>query len=347
MNSFRDDRLVRLALPPGTVWLLSEIGEAKGRQDLFAKQTPQLLEALRETALIQSVESSNRIEGVVVRPDRLLPLVTADARPKDRSEEEIQGYRRALTLIHARAEKLEISSESFRRLHELCQRGAGDAGEWKRLDNDIVEFRPGQAPTVRFRTVPAKGVSSAVEELCRSYRHLLDIRVVHPLVITAGLILDLLCIHPFRDGNGRVSRLATLLALYHHGYGVGRFVSLERLVEETREDYYAVLKESSDRWHEGRHDLVPWLNYYLTVIRRAYRLFEERAGSLKAPRGAKTTLVAAAIDDFDREFSVADLERSCPGVSRDMVRRVVKDLARAGKIQCLGRGPGAKWRKKG
>ncbi len=346
MMSFRNNLLEKLALPAGTVWLLSEIAESKGKQELYTKQTPQLLKALREAALIQSVESSNRIEGVVVEPKRLRPLVIANARPRDRSEEEIQGYRKALNLIHTQDHKHKISADTLLRLHRLCQQGAGDAGVWKRVDNDIVEIRPNRPPVVRFKTVPAKSTVAAVDELCSSYNRLLNEQRVHPLVLAGVLTLDFLCIHPFRDGNGRISRLLTLLVLYHHGYEVGRYISLERLTEETKEDYYAVLNESSTDWHEGRHDLFPWLNYFLSIIRRAYREFEERAATFRSPRGAKTALLQAAIDDFDEEFTLAELKRSCPGVSHDMVRRVLKDLQKTGKVTCLGRGPGAKWQRK-
>jgi Fic family protein len=345
--SFREGRLGELRLPSGTVWLVADIAEAKGRQELYAKQAPQLLTALREMAIVQSVESSNRIEGVTVAPERLRPLVVGNARPRDRSEQEIQGYRRALNLIHTGAADLPVAPEILQRLHRTIQEGAGDAGEWKRTENVIVEVQHGGPPVVRFRPVPAADTPKAIDELCLGYRHALDQEHVPPLVATGALVFDFLCIHPFRDGNGRVSRLLALLALYQHGYQVGRYVSLERLVEETRDDYYEVLRRSSEGWHEGGHDVLPWLNYFLTIVRRAYREFEERVGQVKSPRGAKTALVEAAIEAFPGEFTLADLERACPGVSRDMIRRVLRDLQKAGRVTCLGRGPGAPWRRKG
>jgi Fic family protein len=161
-----------------------------------------------------------------------------------------------------------------------------------------------------------------------------------------AFILDFLCIHPFRDGNGRVSRLLTLLALYQHGYEVGRYISLERLVEEAKEDYYHVLQKSSQRWHDSKHDLLPWLNHFLAIARRAYGEFEQRAGDMKSRRGAKTELVDHAIESTVGEFGITDLERACPGVSRDMIRLRLRDLKAAGRVECLGRGPGAKWRKR-
>lgn len=345
--SFRGNRLKEIALPTGSVWLISDIAEAKGRQQLYTKQAPQLLKALREMALIQSVESSNRIEGVTVAADRLIPLVVGNAKPRDRSEEEIRGYRRALHLIHTDANKLDFSPEFLRQLHRTTQEGAADAGEWKKKENEIIEFRENAPPTIRFRPVSVADTPAAVEELCLSYRASLNQQEVQPLVSVAALVFDFLCIHPFRDGNGRISRLLTLLGLYQHGYEVGRFISLERLVEESRDDYYEALRKSSEGWQEGKHDLVPWLNYFLGVLRRAYREFEQRAGEVKSPRGAKTILVETAIDGFPGDFTLAELERACPGVSRDMVRRVLRQLQKKGRVACLGRGPSAHWRRKG
>jgi len=347
MMSFRGNRLKEIALPTGSVWLISDIAEAKGRQQLYTKQAPQLLKALREMALIQSVESSNRIEGVTVAADRLIPLVVGNAKPRDRSEEEIRGYRRALHLIHTDANKLELSPEFLRQLHRTTQEGAADAGQWKKKENEIIEFRENAPPTIRFRPVSVADTPAAVEELCLSYRASLNQQEVQPLVSVAALVFDFLCIHPFRDGNGRISRLLTLLGLYQHGYEVGRFISLERLVEESRDDYYEALRKSSEGWHEGKHDLIPWLNYFLGVLRRAYHEFERRAGEVKSPRGAKTVLVETAIEGFAGEFTLAELERACPGVSRDMVRLVLRQLQKKGRVACLGRGPSAHWRRKG
>lgn len=347
MMSFRGERLGRLALPTATVWLMTDIAEAKGRQQLFAKQSPQVLKALQEMALVQSVESSNRIEGVTVAPERLRPLVVGHARPRNRSEEEIQGYRRALHLIHTSASKMPVTPELLRRLHATIQEGGNDAGQWKKMENEIVEFRQNEPPRIRFRPVSAAETPAAVEELCLSYRTVIDQKEIQPLLAVAGLVFDFLCIHPFRDGNGRVSRLLTLLALYQHGYEVGRFISLERIVEESREEYYEALYRSSQGWHEGQHDLLPWLNNFLGVLRCAYREFEDRAGQIKTPRGAKTALVSAAIEAFPGDFTLADVERACPGVSRDMVRLVLREMQKKGFVTCLGRGPGATWRKKG
>jgi Fic family protein len=253
------------------------------------------------------------------------------------------GYRRALTLIHTQAETLLISPDLLLRLHRLCQEGSGDAGQFKKVDNEVIELRPGVAPIVRFKCVSAKATPAAVNELCLVYRHAIDQDHIPPLVAIGAFVLDFLCIHPFRDGNGRVSRLLTLLALYQHGYEVGRYISLERLIEEAKEDYYEALQQSSRGWHEGKHDLFPWLNHFFVITRRAYREFEQRAGQVKAPRGAKAGLVLSAIRGQSGEFRLADIEAACPGVGREWIRSLLTDLKAAGKATCRGKGPAARW----
>ena len=271
MMSFRNDRLANTTLGGATVWLLTDIAEAKGREAEILARSPEVVGRLRESALVQSAESSNRIEGVIVEPGRAAELVLRNARPRNRSEEEVQGYRRALDWIHTKAAELAISPETILRLHALAQEGGGDAGQWKQRDNEIVEFPvAGGPPHVRFTPTPARQTPEAMAELCRWYAREVDQRRVQPLVAAAALVLDFLCVHPFRDGNGRVARLLGLLALYHFGYDVGRYVSLERLIEETREEYYENLRLSSVGWHEGKHDLGPWLNYFLVIVRRGY-----------------------------------------------------------------------------
>ena len=341
--SFRGGRLAEMPLPPATVWLLGDVLEAKGRQKLYSKQAPQVLKALREVALVESAESSNRIEGVTVERERLRPLVLGNASPRDRSEREVRGYRDALNRIHTAADTLALAPATLRNLHRMIQEDSGDAGQWKKVENEIIEIRPGAAPIVRFRPVSVADTPAAVGELCLLYRHSIEQGTIQPLVATAAFVLDFLCVHPFRDGNGRVARLVSLLALYHHGVEVGRYISLERLVEESREDYYDVLQHSSAGWHEGRHDPIPWLNYFFGIVRRAFREFERRVGDIRSPRGAKRELVKLAVEAIPGEFGLVDLERVCPGVSRDMIRVVLRELRAEGVVRCKGRGPGAAW----
>lgn len=321
--------------------------ESRGRQELYEKQSPEVLRTLRELAIVQSTESSNRIEGVTVEPGRLRPLVLGRARPRDRSEEEIVGYRNALNWVHTDPAAISVTPETIQRLHAIAQAGAGDAGQWKARDNEIIEVLPDGRRVVRFRPVGARETPAAVEQLCLGYRHVTGQDLLPPLLGGANFVFDFLCIHPFRDGNGRVSRLLSLLLLYHHGFGVGRYVSLERLIEDSKESYYDALQRSSEGWHEGRHDLIPWWSYFLGILRSAYREFEDRVGTIRAPRGAKTETVQRAILAFPGEFAISDVERACPGVSREMIRLVLRALQEEKRIVCLGRGRSAKWRRIG
>ena len=346
MMSFRGTRLPEIRLPLSTVWVMETLAESKGRHALFEKQSPQILNALRQMALVESTESSNRIEGVTVERERLKPLVLGRARPRDRSEEEIVGYRRALSWIHTDHAKIQVGPSTVKRLHALAQGGtSGDAGRWKSKQNEIVEIAPNGSRFVRFRPVEPVHVPAAVEELCSTYHRSVDRSEVTPLLAVAALTLDFLCIHPFRDGNGRVSRLLTLLALYHHGHQVGRYVSYERIVEQTKETYYEVLQKSSRGWHEGRHDLLPFFTYTLTTLRLAYREFEERAGRERPTRGSKAELVSYALENVMSPFGIADVERLCPSVSRDMIRVVMNRWRKEGRLEIVSRGRDARWRR--
>ena len=200
---------------------------------------------------------------------------------------------------------------------------------------------------MRFKAVAAAETAAYMRHLVDLWNRALRERSVHPLIALAAFNLDFLCIHPFRDGNGRVSRLLLLLHFYHLGFEVGRYISIERLIEENKERYYETLEQSSQGWHDGKHDPWPYVNYLFYILKSAYREFEERVGQVKSPRGAKTELVVLAIDRFPGEFTLGDVEKACPGVSRDMVRRVLRQLQKSRKVECMGRGPGAQWRRKG
>jgi Fic family protein len=345
MMSFRHDLLCKLTIPQGSIWLLESLAGSKGKQAFYMTQAPQLIESLREMALIESAESSNRIEGVTVDRERLRPLVLGESRPRDRSEEEIVGYRMALNWIHTNYKKIQINPETILHLHALAQGGTcGDAGCWKEKQNEIIEILPNGRREVRFLPLAPEFVPSALEELCLAYRSALDQGEVVTLLAISGLVLDFLCIHPFRDGNGRVSRLLTLLALYQQGFDVGRYVSLERLVEQTKESYYETLKMSSTGWHEATHDVRPWFNYFLSTLRMAFREFEDRAASQRGSRGSKTALIAYALENLQGPFGIADVERLCPNVSRDMIRVILNRRRKEGRLEVLGRGRDAKWR---
>ena len=334
-------------IPASASWYLADLGEARGKQELFTRQAPQRLKVLREHALIESAVSSNRIEGVTVEQARVRTIVLGKPHLRDRNEEEVRGYCNALKLIHEQGIKMPVSEETVLNLYKLTRGDIWDAGRYKEKDGDIIEKYPDGRERVRFRTVSAAKTHAFMAELINLWNIGLRERWIHPLILLAAFNLDFLCIHPFRDGNGRVSRLLLLLQLYHLGYEVGRYVSIERIIEQSKDRYYETLEQSSQGWQEGKHDPWPYINYFLFTLKTAYREFEERVGQIKGPRGAKTELIISAINFFSGEFTLSDLERACPGVSRDMVRRVLRELQKSRTVECLGRGPGASWRKKG
>jgi Fic family protein len=343
--------LRQLAAEPPTIptragWYLADLGEAKGKYELYTRQSPQKLKVLREHALIESAVSSNRIEGVEVDQSRVATLIFGKPALRDRDEEEVRGYRDALKLIHESGAKLPISEATVKSLHKLCRGEIWDAGAYKEKDVDIIQTYADGRNRVRFKSLPAKQTPAAMAEMMDLWQRGLVEKWIHPLALATALNLDFLCIHPFRDGNGRVSRLLFLLACYHCGLEVGRYISLERLIEENKERYYEVLELSSQRWHDGKHDPWPAMNFLLFVLAQACKEFEERLGQVKSLRGEKTALVEAAILRQTGEFGVSDLQDECPGVGVDLIRQVLKRL-RGSRVACLGRGQAAKWKKLG
>lgn len=317
--------------------------EARGKQDLWIRQKPEVLDVLREQAIIQSVESSNRIEGVTIPADRLRPVVLGKSKPRDRSEEELAGYRQALDWIYSRKRQVSIIPKVIQRLHAFAQGGfSGDAGEWKKRDNEIIEILPNGERKIRFVPTSAEDTPKIMDTLCRNYREACADERVPPLLIVATFVFDLLCIHPFRDGNGRVSRLATTLLLHSHGFQVARYVSLERLVEQRKEDYYGVLAECSQGWHEEKNEILPWWNYFLSILRLAYKEFERQVESTEA-RPAKSDLVKQTVLAQVEQFTLGDLAAQLPSASTQLIKKILAELKKQGKIRLVGMGRGARW----
>ncbi len=334
-------------IPASTAWYIADLAEARGRQKLFTRQVPQRLKTLREHALIESAVSSNRIEGIEIDQKRVGTIIFGKPLLRDRDEEEICGYRKALNLIHQDATRIPISVETILKLHRITRGEIWDAGKYKEKDADIIEkYRDGRE-RIRFKTVSAFDTPAYMKKIVSLWIRALKEKQIHPLIALAAFNLDFLCIHPFRDGNGRVSRLLLLLQCYHLGYEVGRYISIERLIEQNKERYYETLEQSSQGWHKGKHDPWPYINYLMFILRTGYREFENRLDITKSPRGAKTELIEEAIKALPDKFTLADLERACPGISHDMVRKILRTKQQNGDVQCLGRGPGARWEKRG
>lgn len=344
MTSLTHQYLSNLRLNAADGSTLKALGERQGRQELFRRQTPELLSALRDAAIVESTESSNRIEGVVAPHDRVEAIVLKATAPRNRSEQEIAGYRDALNLIHESAREMALSVNVILQLHTILYRyHPGPGGRWKMAQNEIVE-RDAAGTIQRVRFVPPSPVATPgmMDTMTAEYaRAVADGQ--ESLVLVPLAILDFLCIHPFTDGNGRMARLLTLQLLYHSDFDVGRYISLERIIEESRETYYEALESSSQHWHDGRHDALPWMRYFWGVMLRAYAEFEERVGTLRTGRGAKTDMVVEAVARRLGAFSISDIEKECPGVSRDWIRIVLRRLRDERRIVRRGSGRGAKW----
>jgi Fic family protein len=334
-------------IPAQAAWYLADISEFKGKQELYTRQSPQKLKVLRDHALIESAVSSNRIEGVEIDRKRVGTVVFGRPLLKDRDEEEIQGYRDALEWIHVYNADIKPNEITIKKLHKLSRGNIWDAGKYKEKDGDIIERLPSGDTRIRFKTVSASKTPLMMRELVSMYSELIKQDEIHPLLVIVAFNLDFLCIHPFRDGNGRVSRLLLLLQLYHAGYEVGRYISLERIIEEHKERYYETLQLSSERWHEGKHDPWAYMNFLLYLLKKAYGEFAGRVEKIKTSKGGKTALVIEQIRKLPSAFSLSQLQEKCPDVSYDMIRKVLKDLKNIGQIKAEGRGISAQWHKKG
>ncbi|MFI5379471.1 MAG: Fic family protein [Tepidisphaerales bacterium] len=348
MRSFEHGYLLETNISHSLLMTMRVLGEFRGRQDLYTKQFPEVLDTLRQVAMIQSAESSNRIEGITVLPERLAPLVTKKTRPRDRSEQEVAGYRDVLAAIHTNHARMKLSTDLIIEWHRMIYHYTSETGGvWKAGDNAIWEVRPDGQKAVRFRPVSAAGTPQFMDRFVGLFNEALDEAKTDPLLLVASFVLDFECIHPFKDGNGRIGRLLTLFLLYQCGYEAGRYISLERIVEESKQTYYDSLFHSSQGWHNGEHDLRPWWEYFLGTLTAAYKEFESRVGTLTTVKGAKREMVRNCIGRLPARFRVADVQHACPGVSYATLQRAMGELRQAGRVRCLGRGRDAEWERIG
>ena len=321
---------------------LMRLGEHLGRERLYLAQQPTELEHLRQAAIVASTVSSNRLEGIEVAPSRVAALLQRNANPRDRNEQEVAGYRGVLDLIHESHEHMALSPSVMLQLHKLLYRyHPYEGGRFKPTDNTIIEQTPEGHQRVRFRPTPAVATPGAIDTLCRLHE---QARVTHPDLITLPLlILDFLCVHPFADGNGRISRLLTLLELYKAGHRVGRYVSIEQVIESTKQGYYDALEASSQGWHEGAHDVLPWLTYFWGVLLAVYADFESRVDEVTASHGNKADSVELVALSMDAPFTLSELAERLPHVSRATINRRLGKLRDQGRLHLSGKGRGAKW----
>ncbi len=348
MHTFRTlDRQIG-AVPGSMAVALGRIDNLQGTQTASRRSRPEALRTLTETARIQSVQSSNAIENIVAPAPRIRELVLRDAEPANRDEQEIAGYRAVLDTIDADAPHIPFTPSVVEQLHrDLYQFTSLPAGRWKTVENSIMEVGPEGAGTVRFRTLPALETPAAMAELHERFATAVASGEHHPLLLIGCYVFDFLAIHPFNDGNGRMSRLLTLLALYQAGYDVGRYVSLERLIDDTRETYYEALQAAGHGWHEDRHDIGPWLHYFVGILNAAYKELSASAESVSG-RGSKREAIRRFVElSLAEEFTVADVRAAVPASSNSYISKTLAHLRDEGLIEPVGAGRGARWRRVG
>ncbi|MDC3415133.1 Fic family protein [Terrihalobacillus insolitus] len=348
MRNYDYISLKKLLLPMETVSLISKINEYKGKQELYKQQAPQVLKTLKDVAVIQSTKASNAIEGIIITDKRLKGLMENKTSPFDRSEGEIAGYRDVLNLVHASFEGIPINPNVILQLHrQLFHYIATEGGKWKNVDNVISKHLPDGKKFVRFVPVSSSETPEAIDSLCHELNERMSKEDIEPLILISLFILDFLSIHPFNDGNGRMARILTLLLLYKFGYEVGRYISLEKIIENTKESYYETLRLSSQGWHENenKNDIFPWVNYILGTFVAAYKELESRVGIVQTGKGNKAARIKKYIENKTGFFTKEEIRRACPDVSESTINRVLNELKDQNLIEPTGLGRNAKWKK--
>ena len=335
-------------LTPEVVSILTRLHECRGRQELFIEAESDVLTALLEVAKIQSTGASNRIEGIYTTDERLNAIVQDKVKPRNRNEEEISGYRDVLATIHESYEYLAPRPNNILQLHRDLYSFSSSAvgGMYKNSDNIIAEKHADGKETVRFRPVPAFQTADAILNLCTRYNEAIDAGTYDPLLLMPVFILDFLCIHPFNDGNGRMSRLLTLLLLYRAGFIVGKYISIEMLIEKSKDSYYEALQASSQNWHENGNDYLPFLKYILGVVVKAYNEFEDRVEHLRHRKMTKAERIKDLIEKTPGKISKKEIAQACPDISVTTIERTLAELVASGFIDKVGVGRATAYVKK-
>jgi Fic family protein len=327
--------------------LISEIREYRGKQLLFLQTKPQILDKLTDLAMVQSTEYSNKIEGIYTSADRLEDLLQNKATPRNRDEEEIVGYRNVLGIIHDQFAFIDIKVSNVLQLHKELYKfyPQPQRGKFKTQDNAIEEIINGER-FLRFKPASTFETPMLLEELCEEYNREISVGKVDPLLLIPCFIFDFLSIHPFNDGNGRMSRLLTLLLLYQNDYLVGKFISLEMLVEKTKDSYYETLKESSQKWHENEQNYLPFIKYFLKIVLAAYVEFEERYQLLSNESLSSAEKILEAISSKFVPVSKKDIAAEIPNFAIITIERGLKKLLDEELIIKIGSGRSTKYKMK-
>lgn len=340
MRSLNYKETYQKLLTPEIVSYLAQIHEQKGQQNLFIEAHKDALTELLEIAKIQSTEASNRIEGIITTDDRLKKLVRNKTAPRNRSEREIAGYRDVLATIHENYDYIPVRPNMILQLHRDLYKfnNPGFGGSYKNSDNIIAEELPDGTKLVRFQPVSAWETPEAIETLCNEFNDAMNDPEMDPLLLMPIFILDFLCIHPFNDGNGRMSRLLTLLILYRSGYIVGKYISLEKLIADHKEGYYEALQDSDAGWHEEENDYLPFTRYMLGMIVAAYKDFADRVQILITKGFSKPDRVREIIRNNTGKMTKAEIMAQCPDVSLKTVQRALEGLLASGEVLKIGGG---------
>ena len=339
MRDFNYKKEYQKLLTPEIVSYLTQIHEYKGQQNLYIEAESDVLSELLEMTKIQSTEASNQIEGIVTTKERLKKIVRNKTTPKTRSEQEIAGYRDVLSTIHENYEFIPITAGTILQLHrDMYKFNNAVGGCFKNSDNEITENLPDGTIRSRFVPVHAWETPEAVDRLCEAFNDAMTDPEIDPILLMPMFILDFLCIHPFNDGNGRMSRLLTLLLVYRAEYIVGKYVSLEKLVADTKDAYYDALEESSNNWHEGRNDYLPIIRYLLGIIVAAYREFSDRVEVLITKGLSKPDKVREIIRRTTGRITKAQIMDQCPDISQKTVERALTELQETDEIVKIGGG---------
>ena len=348
MREFNYSQLAKKKWDTEIVNYTNLIHEYKGKQDLYVRQKPTELTRLVEIAKIQSTESSNRIEGIVTTTSRIQALVKEKTTPRNRDEFEIAGYRDVLNTIHENYEYIPVRGNYILQLHRDLMQYTGSelGGRYKISQNYLKETRPDGSEFIRFTPVEPFETEPYINAICESYKKVIDEQVIDPILVIPVFITDFLCIHPFNDGNGRMSRLLTLLLLYQAGYQVGKYISIEKHIEKTKDSYYDALELASQGWHKGQGDPEPFIKYMLGVILGCYREFESRVEVLSKPdengtvlvKTSATEIVRAAVESRIGKFTKTEILNICPTISKSSVEAGLREMIANGEIQRFGKG---------
>jgi len=334
-------------LTPDIVAMLTGIHEHKGKQQLFVEAHADVLTTLMEIAKIQSTGASNAIEGIHTTDQRLKELVRDKSAPRNRTEQEIAGYRDVLSTIHESYDYIyprpNIILQLHKQLYSFARSSIG--GSYKNSDNYISETDAEGNESIRFQPVPAYLTATAMDSLAEQFNKTLEKDEYDPLLLIPMFILDFLCIHPFNDGNGRMSRLLTLLLFYRAGYIVGKYISIERLIESSKETYYEVLQDSSAGWHDNQSDYLPFIRYYLGILLKAYTEFEERVGYLSQKGLSKPDRIRAFIDGKLGKVSKREIMEACPDISKVTVERTLTEMVKSGYLLKISGGRSTQYAK--